>query len=89
MNRLFQSNATLRAFSTANAAVDEEQVRQRRVAEDTDERVDEPRHRNAVDIGIARLVHRRRGQFGEKLVLRQGGWFMPSADEAKNVNISR
>ena len=44
------------------AAVDEEQVRQRRIAENAHEGVDEPGHRHAVDVGVARLVDRGLGQ---------------------------
>ena len=63
-----------RVLDGQRAAVDEEQVRQRRVAEHASERVDEPRHRHAVDVGVARLVDRGRRELGAKrLVVGQGG----------------
>ena len=79
-----------RVLDGQRAAVDEEQVRQRRIAEHPREGVDEAGHRHAVDVGVARLVHRRRRELGEELrVLASAGWFMPSADDAKKVNMSR
>ena len=63
-----------RVLDGQRAAVDEEQVRQRRIAEHAGERVDEARHRHAVDVGVARLVDRGRGQLGaERLVVGQRG----------------
>ena len=56
------------------AAVDEEQVRQCGVAEHARESVDEACHRDAVHIGVARLVHRGLRQLGaERLVVGQRG----------------
>ena len=47
-----------RVLDRQRSPVDEEQVRQRRIAEHARERVDEARHRHAVDVGVARLVDR-------------------------------
>ena len=56
-----------RVLDGERATVDEEQVRQRRIAEHPRERVDEAGHRHAVDVGVARLVDGRRGEFGAEL----------------------
>ena len=50
-----------RVLDRQRAAVDEEQVRQGRVAEHAGEGLDEARHRHRVDVGVARLVDRDRG----------------------------
>ena len=55
-----------RILDGQRAAVDEEQVRQRGVPEHPRERVDEARHRHGVDVGVARLVHGHRRQFGQE-----------------------
>ena len=49
-----------RVLHRQRAAVDEEQVRQGRVAEHPVEGLHEPRHRHRVDVGVARLVDRDR-----------------------------
>ena len=56
-----------RVLDGERAAVDEEQVRQRGIAEHPGERVDEARHRHAVDVGVARLVDRGLREFGAEL----------------------
>ncbi len=55
-----------RVLDGDRTAVDEEQVRQRRVAEDPCERVDEPGHRHGVDVGVAGLVDGHRGELVEE-----------------------
>jgi hypothetical protein len=78
-----------RVLDRERAALDQEQVRQRRVAEDPLEGGHEVRELRGVDVGVRRLVGGGAGQppctFGSV----SAGWFIPSAFDAKNVNRSR
>ena len=58
-----------RVLDGQRSAIDEEQVRQRRVAEHAGEGVDEAGHRHAVHIGVARLVHRGLRQLGAEVLV--------------------
>lgn len=79
-----------RVLHRQGAPFDEEQMRQRRVAQDTGEGLDEAGHRHRVHVGIAGLVQRGLHEFGMELpVVHQRRGFIPSAEEATNVNMSR
>ncbi len=58
-----------RVLDGQRSPVDEEQVRQRGVAEHARERVDEARHRHAVHVGVARLVHRGLRELGAEVLV--------------------
>ncbi len=76
-----------------SATVDEEQVRQGRVAEHPGEGVDEPGHRHGVDVGVARLVRGGRGEFGgERRVVDDVGVVHPERggrEEPEHVEVGR
>lgn len=56
-----------RVLHRQGAPFDEEQMRQRRVAQDTGEGLDEAGHRHRVHVGIAGLVQRGLHEFGMEL----------------------
>jgi hypothetical protein len=91
LRRLFQSKATLSAFSTASAPPSTKNRCGRPGSPSTRAKVSTKRAiGDAVDVGVARLVQRRLEQLlAEQRVVGQRGWFMPSAEEAKKVNRSR
>ena len=55
-----------RVLDRQRPALDEEQVRERRVAEHPDERLDELRVRGGVHVRVGRLVDRDLGQLGHE-----------------------
>ncbi len=58
-----------RVLHRQRAALDEEQMRQRRVAQDPGEGLDEVGHRHRVDVGVTGLVQRRLSKFGAELLV--------------------
>jgi len=58
-----------RVLHRQRTTLDEEQMRQRRVSQDSGKGLDEVGHRHRIDVGVAGLVQRRFGEFGAELLV--------------------